>query len=165
MSTLFLYYITTKGQEYGVLVGPFKEKYAQFREKYLGIGRLCEWIHFKYNLLVGCGWIFPMEKLDEIKATLTAEKITFTEEVFDKNVRVQRRKEQRRDYARKYRSKKKLQAASTATLLPKANRAIENIRNEDSYEECMIKLNKLRLNFPALYNFAETVFMGKRIPK
>ncbi len=120
MTTLFLFYITTQGQEYGVLVGPFKEKYAHFREKYLGVGRIYEWIHFKYNLLVGGGWIFPMEKLNEIKATLTKEKITFTEEVFDKNIRIQRRKKQRRDYARKYRVKK-LQAAKILNipLLPK----------------------------------------------
>ena len=148
MSTIFLSYITTKGQEYGVLTGPFKDKYAQYREKYLGVSRLCEWIHFKYNLLVGSGWIFPMDKLYEIKQTLIMENIDFTEEIFDKNIRIQRRKKQRREYARRYRAKKKLQLADATS---------QGLLHSDEEH-----LEHLKLNFPDLYNFAIKALYSKK---
>ena len=135
MTTIYHSYITTKGQEYSVLTGPFKDKYAHFREKYLGVSRLCEWIHFKYNLLVGSGWIFPMDKSWEIKQTLMVENIDYTEQTFDKNIRIQRRKQQRREYARRYRAKKKLQSTGTAGNLGANMKRAKTNRPYPKYEE------------------------------
>lgn len=90
-----------------VIVGPFKEKYSQFRDKYFGRTRLFDWMKFHYNLLVGAGWLFDSDKISKLKAALIEEGISFETKIFDRKVRVEHIRKKRREQARRYREKKR----------------------------------------------------------
>ena len=87
-----------------ILVGDFKEEYAQFREQIL---RPAEYAHFHSRLYTGPGWTIKKEHLQELADALTRFDIPFAEEVFNNNIRKEKNKEKWRTAYRKRQAKKK----------------------------------------------------------
>lgn len=102
-------------ETYCAMTGPFKDKYAKFREYYLGKTRHFNWVHYRHNLLVGHspgvhgGWLFHQSKIEEMKSALTSKGIKFNTSTFDQNIRTKRLRGQKKENMRRYRAKKRAQ--------------------------------------------------------
>ncbi len=83
-----------------ILVGEFGPgmKYEKFREDILTPSRDYLYIGKSY---VGKGWLIPKSLLDDLKKQLLCYSIECTESEFDESIRINRKKEQRKQYRKK----------------------------------------------------------------
>ena len=100
-------HLSTKKVELYALEGDFKNKYCNFRLKYLGSkGQIIGSKYFpRLFIPTGRGWLFPVEKMSEVETALMNENIAFNINTFDRAKIENSKKEKKRQYAKMYREK------------------------------------------------------------